>query len=288
MDASQKRKRKLPNPGIFDPNYSNDPQYGNVSTLKDGLKRIHFFNVSQPGKTRNYERFQIIFPECEVPTIDHRNIDKVTKIKVPVIKNFVVDFVEPNGTRDQIYIGLFECDVFENEFDRWEKDQPDGEDPIENRYIEALFILNKPIAYKAHESEGGMVSNIPERGYICLQNYANIFVGFRNFKGATAYSFNCYVDYEVCDMRYQDAIVWKADFERMISKDLKYRVNADKDGACVISRGELQKDVSADPSKFPTFKNNSKLFKVTERKLTAAGLRGDDFVVTEAAKYLKM
>lgn len=286
MAEPQKKKRKLPNPGIFDPNYSNDPQYGNVSTLKDGLKRIHFHNISIPGVTRQYERFQIIFPECEVPTIDSSNIDKVTKIKVPIIKDFVVDFVEPNGSKDQIYVGLFECDVFEDEFERWEKNQPDGEDDIKSRFMEALFILNRPVAYKAHESEQGMVSNIPERGYILTQNYANIFVGFRNFKSSTAYSFNCYIDYTVCDMKYQDAIVWKADFERLISKQLRYRVAADNNGVSIISRGEMQKDVNTDPTNFQPFENNSKLFKVAERKLTAAGLRGDDFVVTEAAKYL--
>lgn len=281
------KKRKLPVTGIFDPNYSNDPQYGNVSTLKDGLKRVHFHNVSIPGVTRQFERYQIIFPECEVPKIDSSKIDKVTKIKVPLIKNFVVDFVEPNGNKDQIYIGLFETDTFKDEFPRWERDQPVGEDDIKFRFMEALFILNKPIAYKAHESDMGMVSNIPERGYICLQNYANLFIGFRNFKATTAYSFNCYIDYEVCDIRYQDAIVWKADFESMISRDLKYRINADSSGVSIISRGQMEKEVTTDPTKFKPILNSSKTFKVAERDLTAAGLRGDEFVVTEAAKYLK-
>lgn len=285
MGEPTAKKRKLPVTGIFDPNYSNDPQYGNVSTLKDGLKRVHFHCVSIPGVTKNYERFQIIFPECEVPSIDTSKIDRVTKIKVPLIKDFVVDFVEPNGNKDQLYIGLFETDKFSDEFPRWERDQPEGEDEIKTRFIEALFILNSPIAYKAVPSDMGMVSNIPQRGYICLQNYANIFIGFRNFKASTAYSFNCYIDYEVCDIRYEDAVVWKADFERMISAQLKYRINADGNGVSIISRGELEKEVSTDPTKFKPIVNSSKTFKVTERSLTAAGLRGDAFVLAEAAKY---
>lgn len=292
LSKSRSRKRKLPNPGIFDPNYSNDPQYGNVATLKDGVKRIHFHHISKPEAKQRYSRFQIIIPECEVPTIDSSKIDKVTKIKVPVIKDFVVDNVEPNNLTapyvTALYIGLFEADQLETKFPTWNAADPETEEDTINAglFIEPLFILNKPIAYKAFESDLGQVSNIPERGYICLQNYVNIFVGFRGVLLNKQFSFNCYIDYEVCEMRYEDALVWKANFESMISEKLKYRVDATDMGVTLISRGELQLDKAEDPSKFPTPAGTFKRFRVADRDLASAGLKGEHFTALELSKLL--
>lgn len=292
LAESQKRKRKLKTPGIFDPNYSNNPQYGNVATLEDGVKRIHFHHISKPGKATKYRRFQIIIPECQVPTIDSSQIDKVTKIRVPVVKDFVVDNVEPNNIASPyvsaLYIGLFEADQLETEFPSWSAtDAEDKEYKIDSTmFIEPLFILNKPIAYRSFESDLGQVSNIPERGYVCLQNYLNIFVGFKNFQKANRYSFNCYIDYKVCDIRYEDALVWRANFESMISENLKYRVKADTIGVTVISRGDLQVDEADDPSQFPTPAGTFKRFKVAERDNASAGLRGEQFTALELSKIL--
>lgn len=292
ISQSRQRKRKLPNPGIFDPNYSNDPQFGNVATLKDGLKRIHFHHVSKPGAKQAYKRFQIIIPECEVPTIDSTRIDKVTKIKVPVIKDFIVDNVEPNNLNapyvTALYIGLFEADQLEATFPTWKASDPETEEDTINPslFIEPLFILNKPIAYKAFESDLGQVSNIPERGYVCMQNYVNIFVGFKGLTLQNRYSFNCYIDYEVCEMKYEDALVWKADFEAMISEKLKYRIKSNDLGVTIISRGDLQLDEATDPSKFPTPAGTFKRFRVPDRDLASAGLRGTHYTALELSKLL--
>lgn len=292
LSEARRKKRKLPNPGIFDPNYSNDPQYGNVATLKDGVKRIHFHYINKPQQKAKYHRFQIIIPECEVPTIDSKQIDRVDTIRVPVIKDFVVDNVEPNNLVapyvSALYVGLFEADqlntcwpVFDPEADETEKDCIKPSD-----FIEPLFILNKPIAYKAFESDLGQVSNIPERGYVCLQNYVNVFVGFKNMLLPNRFSLNCYIDYEVCDIKYEDALVWRADFEQMISEQLKYRIQADEDGVILISRGALQHNTADDPSKFLVPVGTFKRFKIAERDLAGAALRGNAFTALELSKLL--
>lgn len=289
---STSKKRKLPSVGIFDPNYSEDPQYGNVSTLQDGRKRIHFHFFAEPPGADRYHRFLITLPECNVPKISSSHIDSVEDIYVPVIKNFHVNYVEPNNLEKKavsaIYVGLFEAD----NLDLGPFPKPDGSpgdtalDP--HKDIEGIFLLNKPISYHAYESDDtSEVSNIPEKGYICLQNFLCLYVGHKHLNKSNPHSFNAYIDYNICKMKYKDALVWKADFEKMISPDLKYRVSTSKDETYIISRGGLQFDENADPSKFKPVVNDSKLYKVSERDTYDATLSAQEMVWSLAInKYL--
>lgn len=284
-------KRKLPKVGIFDPNLSQDPQFGNVSTLSDKYKRVHFHTEFQPTSQDTYYRHQIILPECKVPKISATEIDKVTKITLPIIKNFSVQMIEggklEKNTNAAAFIGLFETDILSlGPFQ--EVDGSTGTEKLdEATNQEAIFILNKPISYLGFENEDSTcVSNLASRGYIILQNYVNLFVALKNVKLNEQLSFSVYIDYEVCDTTYQQALIWQADFEKFIDHKLKYRVHFDDEkNVTIISRGELQSLNAADPSAFaPVVKNTSNVFKVATRDVEMAALPTKEAVWAETMK----
>lgn len=285
-------KRKLPKVGIFDPNFSQDPQYGNLSTLKDGLKRIHFHGDMQPTSNDGWYRHQIVIPECGVPTISESKINEVSKITVPMIKSFAVQFVHGGKLEKQsnasLFLGLFENDALSiGPFQ--EIDGSDGTLKLDaENNLEAIGILNKPIAYQMHENEDcTSVSNLAERGYIILQNYVNLFIGVKNMKLDENITFNVYIDYKVCDTTYQEALIWQADFEKLIDHKLKYRVHIDDitKNVSIISRGELESKYNDDPSKFPdVVRNTSKLFKVSKRSMERAAVPNKELVWAETMK----
>lgn len=285
-------KRKLPKVGIFDPNLSQDPQYGNVSTLQDGLKRIHFHTDMEPDSSDGWYRHQIILPECGVPTISDSRIDEVTKITVPIIKRFEVQFVEggklEKSSNAFASIGLFEADTL-NIGPFQELDGSDGTLKLDTeKDQEAILIMNKPIAYECIENEDKtIVSNLAQRGYIMLQNYVNLFVGVRNVKLNEKLAFNVYIDYEVCDTTYQEALIWQADFEKFIDHRLKYRVHIDEitKNVTIISRGEMETKFETDPSDFPkVVRNTSKLFKVATRSVERAAVPNKELIWAETMK----
>lgn len=283
-------KRKLPNVGIFDPNFSQDPQYGNVSTLKDGYKRIHFHTTTEPDGQDGYYRHQIIIPECTIPTISGKHIDNVTNIKVPIIKGFSVQFLEGGKLEKQsnaiMAVGLFESD----QLSLGPFQDPDGKPGTEKLdpelHKEAIFILNKPIAYSMFENDDiTNVSNMSARGYVILQNYVNMFIGVKNVKLTETLGVNVYIDYVVCETTYPEALVWKADFEKLIDHKLKYRCAIDDlKNVRIISRGELDSRFGDDPSKFPEVKNNTKLFKVATRTLADAAVPTKEVAWAKAMK----
>lgn len=285
-------KRKLPRVGIFDPNLSQDPQYGNVSTLKDGLKRIHFHADMEPESQDMWYRHQIVIPECGIPSISDSKIEEVSKITVPIIKNFSVQFVEGGKLEKQtnafFSLGIFESDTLSlGPFQ--ELDGSEGTSKLDpSKHLEAIMILNKPIAYECHENEDKtFVSNMADRGYIMLQNYVNLFLGLRNMKLNEKIAFNVYIDYEVCDTTYQEALIWKADFEKFIDHKLKYRVHVDDvvKNVSIISRGELESKYNDDPSQFPVVvRNTTKLFKVATRAVERAAVPTKELVWAEAMK----
>lgn len=289
------KKRKLPTVGIFDPNYSQDPQYGNVSTLENGLKRIHlhYQGESISGDTTVYVRFILRFPECQIPRIDYRNIDSVENIQVPVIKNFEFNVSSPNtaqhaDTAASFWGGLFEKSTFSGKFPTF--DNPGVNTPTKDAVnfdnVEAFFILNEPIAYHGLiRGRDTFVSNMSERGYILLQNFVVLMVAFKNFDASDYYAFNAYVDYDICDMKYKDALVWKADFEQFISGKLKYRINVVEDKICCISRGTTQWQGALDPTTFPEVKTmNSEYYRVAVRDVETAGLSNKEFAWSKAVK----
>lgn len=292
-------KRKLPKVGIFDPNLSQDPQFGNVSTLADGLKRIHFHITAKPSKADDYLRFSIIIPECFIPTISSTHIDNVEKISLPIVKGFHVQMMETTSFDEKvdgnIYIGLFECDKFDlGPFPKLNGDAGTATVPFSN-IIEPLFILNKPAAYFHFKANGEskMVSNLAERGYIFLQNYFNLFVGMKNaIIGADTpkkISFNVYIDYKTCDTTYKEALIWKSDFESLIQNRLKYRAQIAPDNNTVVlcSRGLTYASDNKDPSKFNELVNDLKVFKVPERPKEEAALDEKQLIWSRAVqKYL--
>lgn len=287
------KKRKLPSVGIFDPNYSQDPQYGNVSTLENGLKRIHLHYEGQSiaGDSTVYVRFIIRFPECEVPRIDYRKVDSVENIKIPVIKNFDMNFSSPNLAQDpgsvaSFWGGLFENDEFSGKFPLF--DNPGVEaatkDQLNFDNAEAFFILNHPIAY--HGLDRGRdcrVSNMNQRGYILLQNFVVMLIAFKGFD-TNNYAYNAYIDYDTCDMKYRDALIWKADYEQFITDRLKYRINVVDDKICCISRGTTQWRGALDPTTFPAVKTDSDLYRVATRDVETAGLSDEEFAWSRAVK----
>lgn len=284
-------KRKLPKVGIFDPNLSQDPQYGNVSTLPDNLKRVHFHTEFQPSSQDTYYRHQIILPECSVPKISSTEIDKVTKITLPIIKSFHVQMIE-GGKLDKVsnaaaYIGLFEKDSLSLGPFQDLDGSPGTEKLEENTNQEAVFILNKPISYFSYENEDtACVSNFAARGYIILQNYVNLFVALKNVKLNEQISFSAYIDYEVCETTYQEALIWQADFEKFIEHRLKYRVHFDDEkNVTIISRGELSTLNETDPSTFPpVIKNSSTHFKVATRDVEMAAIPTKEAVWAQTMK----
>lgn len=285
-------KRKLPKVGIFDPNLSQDPQYGNVSTLPDNHKRVHFHTTFIPKAQDTYYRHQIIIPECEIPKIHSKEIDKVSKINLPVIKNVSVQMIEfgqpAKDDKDSVaWIGLFESDTL-SKGPFQEMDGSTGTQILNgSTNQEAIFILNKPISYVGFRNEDSIsVSNLAARGYIVLQNYVNLFVALQNVTLNEELSFNCYIDYEVCETTYQEALIWKADFEKFIDHKLKYRVHFDADkNITILSRGELQTLNTADPSTLPpVVKNTSNLFKVATRDVEMAALTTREAVWAETMK----
>lgn len=260
------RKRKLPAVGIYDPNYSEDPQFGNVSTLKDGWKRMHLHMDGPPQKATNYIRFQCIVPECTIPTLSRDEIKTISEIEVVVIKNFVLDMQTNTSDKDNIIIGI--CDV-----DNFSKDSLPPFDPEEtttaipiNR-LEALFIANRAVCYEYHGpyKTWSHVSNFSERGYVMLQNYFNIFLMHTGASTSNDISFNCYIDYEICKMKYKDAIAWRADFEKLINPNLRYRAGRHNGSVVMFSRGDLNAESVDDPTTFDPIVNNSKVYKVSER-----------------------
>lgn len=287
-------KRKLPKVGIFDPNLSQDPQYGNVSTLQDGYKRVHFHMTARPGKLDDFLRFQIVLPECNVPRISSDTISNVEQITVPVIKKFHVEWVEPNNlenkTQAAMYIGLFEDD----QLSIGPFTQLDGSPGVTKidptKTIEPIFILNKPIAYSSLESDDHIeTSNMAQRGYVCLQNYVNLWLGYKNLKATNFFSCNVYIDYTTCETTYKEALIWRSDFEKYITGKLKYRVqiSPDQNNVLVVSRGEVQAKEGTDPSNsttFPSVVNTSKLFKVPERPTEEASLSTKELVWAKAVK----
>lgn len=284
-------KRKLPKVGIFDPNLSQDPQFGNVSTLPDGTKRIHFHMTMQPTKADNYLRYTIIIPECNIPTISASEISKVENITLPIIKGFKAELGEPNALENKsqsaIIVGLFECDKFD-----------DGPYPTLNGgtgtrkipskdVLEPLFILNKPIAYTHFETDDHQdVSNLAQRGYIMLQNYVNVFVGMQNLNKTQHFTLNLYIDYTSCDTTYREALIWKADFEQLIQSRLKYRADVSADSQTIIlcSRGKTQSAESTDPTTFSPIVNTSEIYKVPERPLEEASLSQKELIWAKTIK----
>lgn len=272
MSCSATKKRKLPRPGIYDPNYSSDPQYGNVSTLPDGQKRVHTYFRDKPQKD-DYYRVSIFIPDCSIPNISTTKIEEVTEIEVPIIKNFGVELIEGNNIENKINahlaVGLFEKDVLSlGPFPSFGSLPPATLDKHEH---EAVFIMNEPIAYAVFEhDEKHCFSNIPERGYTCLQNYLNLFISVHDVKPTEHVSLHVFVDYVWCKMKYQDALIWKADFEKNIQKELKYRLISSTDKTLIVSRGEIRVDESTDPSKFPEIVKTDKIYKVAERSLAGA------------------
>lgn len=286
------KKRKNPSVGIFDPNYSQDPQYGNVSTLKPGLKRIHLlFEGDIPSGF--WIRWMIRFPECDVPRIDSRNIDRVDEIVVPVIKEF--DFVLSQTSKacdatnkGVILGGLFETSKLSRTFPTFENAGAAGEKDVRLNRGETIFALNNPIAYNlVTRGRETKVSNMSERGYVLLQNYVFIFVHCEYMGSANDIEgFNAYIDYELCTMKYKDALVWKADFEKFISPNLKYRVSNSATTSTAISRGDCQYSGSGDPADFPdpVSSTSSTLYRVAERDVEKAGLSDEEFAWTQAVK----
>lgn len=285
------KKRKLPHVGMFDPNLSQDPQYGDVSTLPDGLKRIHFHTSFQPEGQDGWYRHQIVIPECEVPKLSSKNIDEITKIRVPVIKSFRVQFIEggklEKETNATLFVGLFESDSLSlGPFQEMDGSTGTKKLSAENNH-EAIMIMNKPIAYCAWENDDTTsVSNLAERGYIILQNYVNMFVSLKSAKLNQNLSFNVYFDYVVCDTTYQEALIWQADFEKFITHKLKYRVSIDDfDNVKILSRGDLESKWGDDPSKFdPVVRNTEKLFKVSKRSVENAAVTTREAVWAETMK----
>lgn len=284
-------KRKLPKVGIFDPNLSQDPQYGNVSTLPDNLKRVHFHTEFTPLSQDTFYRHQIVLPECGVPKISSTEIDKVTKISVPIIKNFTVQMIEggkfEKETNASAFIGLFEADALSLGPFQDIDGSPGTEKLEETTNHEAIFILNKPISYYAFENaDQTTVSNFAGRGYIILQNYVNLMVGLKNVKLNEQLSFSVYIDYEVCETTYQEALIWQADFEKFIDHRLKYRVHFDDEkNVTIISRGDLQTLNEDDPSSFPpVVKNTSTHFKVATREVEMAAVPTKEAVWAQTMK----
>lgn len=285
-------KRKLPNVGIFDPNLSQDPQYGNVSTLPDGLKRIHFHLTAKPDNSDDYLRFTILVPECSIPTISADHIDSVEKISIPIVKNFKVQMMEPASfdekSQGNVYIGLFECD----KFDLGPYPQLDGSPGTQKvphgDVVEPLFILNKPAGYFHYSTQDQVneVCNLAERGFIFLQNYFNLFVGIKNADIKKTFSFNCYIDYKICDTTYREALIWKSDFESLIQNRLKYRAQVSPDRRTVVlcSRGLTYANNNNDPSQFPVLTNNEQIFKVPERPKDEAAMTPKQLVWTKAVQ----
>lgn len=272
---SKKPKRTLPQTGIYDPNYSQDPQYGNVSTLPDGTKRVHTY-FRDKVKPDDYYRIQILFPECTPPLIDSSRIGEIDEINVPIIKNFSVEITEESNLWDSflanVIIGISEKDTLSlGPFPAIKEFAPDQTLPQSNP--EAIMILNNPIAYFTYaHSEKHAVSNIPnpKRGWICLQNYVNLFIATRDTDQTKFLSFNAYVDYDWCKMKYKDALIWRADFEKNLNYNLKYRLYHSGDQTLILSRGDVAIHESNDPSKFPPFVNNKQVYKIPERSLAAA------------------
>lgn len=260
------RKRKLPTVGIYDPNYSNDPQYGNVSTLKTGLKRIHVHYSGKPHNATNYTRFQCIIPECIVPTIDHSQINPIKDIDVPVIKNFEFT-LECTTHSGFIVAGLCDVDKFTREdmpnLDRLSQEKAS----IDVAHLEALFIANRPIVYHCITPyASSVVSNMNERGYIVLQNYINFFAFWEGLDTTLDLCFNAYIDYTICRMKYTDALTWRSDFESMINPLLRYRVGKHNNATVLCSRGELEGESVDDPMTFADILNSDRVYKVHTRK----------------------
>lgn len=284
-------KRKLPKVGIFDPNLSQDPQYGNVSTLPDNLKRVHFHTEFEPTSQDTYYRHQIILPECKVPKISSTEIDKITKITLPIIKNFSVQMIEggklEKDSNAAAFVGIFEADKLSLGPFQDLDGSPGTEKLDESTNQEAIFILNKPISYLGFENEDSTcVSNLASRGYVILQNYVNLFIALKNVKLNEQLSLSVYIDYDVCDTTYQEALIWQADFEKFIDHRLKYRVHFDDEkNVTIISRGDLQSLNSADPSTFaPVIKNSSTIFKVATRDVEMAAIPTAEAVWAQTMK----
>lgn len=283
-------KRKLPKVGIFDPNLSQDPQFGNVHDLPDSWKRIHFHfsgDIEQFVDKKQYERFQIVFPECNVPKISTKHIDSVERISVPVIKNFSVQFTEGSGLHK--LVGLFEADSLNTGPFQQINGQSGTRTIPFDRYQEALFVLNKPISYYIYDGESksfNKISNLAQRGYVCLQNYLNLFFVVADIidRSAGQVAFNAYIDYEVCDTTYKEALIWQADFEKFITHKLKYGVDISDNSLVVLGRGTMQRSSSDDPSKFAPYVKTSELFKVQTRDVETAAIGTKEAVWAETMK----
>lgn len=284
------KKRKNPSVGIFDPNYSQDPQFGNVSTLKPGLKRVHLmFEGDLP--TGMWLRWMIRFPECDVPRIDSRNIDKVDEIVIPIIKDFTFVLSQSSkandpGNKGAIMGGIFENSKLSRTFPQFNNYDLPNEKDVRLFLGETIFALNSPIAYSiVNRGKLTQVSNMSERGYVLLQNYVFVHVHAESMGSASdTECFSAYVDYELCTMKYKDALVWKADFEKFISPNLKYRVFNDASSTTAISRGDCEYRGVGDPAGFPDPVNSSLLYRVATRDVEKAGLSDEEFAWTQAVK----
>lgn len=284
------KKRKNPSVGIFDPNYSQDPQYGNVSTLKPGLKRIHLL-FEGDLVSGFWLRWMIRFPECDVPRIDTRNIDKVDEITVPVIKEFTFTLPQSSRANDPTNKGVIIGGIFENSklsrtFPQFDNYGLANEKEVRLYRGETIFALNNPIAFSVfNRGKATHSSNMSERGYVLLQNYVFVHVHAEGMgTGSDTESFNAYIDYELCTMKYKDALVWKADFEKFISSNLKYRVFNDASSTTAISRGECEYRGMGDPAGFPDPVTSSTLYRVAVRDVEKAGLSDEEFAWTRAVK----
>lgn len=291
--TSKKAKRTLAEPGIYDPNYSQDPQYGNVSTLPDGVKRVHTFFRDKPDAD-DYYRLQIIFPECPAPRIDSSKLSEVEEMDVPIIKNVQVVFSEESNldksVKANILVGIFEKDQLSlGPFPPIIEGAQDQTLDLHNH--EAVFLLNDPIVYYFFDGDRVICSNNipnPKRGWICLQNYVNLFVSVHGVQTDKYLSFNVYLDYTWCKMKYKDALIWKADFEKNIQFNKKYRLYHSADRTLIISRGNTGgMHEGSDPSKFPPFVNNKDVYKIPERSLAGAISPREVLWGETLKKYLK-
>lgn len=247
-----KRKRGKLNPGVFDPNYSQDPQYGNVSTLEGGDKRIHFHfkGIKKSDQDNKWRRFEITIPDCDIPKQDLRTLDSV---RLPVIKEITfqpMDYLSEKDSR--VLTGVFEQKYLKyKNFEPWQLVGDYETTPVNldtTKDTQEIFLLNKPIAIcSQYANKYSIQNNIRDRHWLLLQNTLNIFLEYSNPAKSKDFTFSIsvYIDYGFETVCVRDALVWRADFEQYTSNFLKYRVkknntlNPMNEDCILISRGHM-------------------------------------------------
>ena len=259
------KKRKT---GVYSPNLTNDPIFGDTSTLPEGLKRIHFHTDFVNTAYNQWIRFQLQFPECEVPKMSPQSMEFVDTFDVPKIMNvtFQIGMVHPktkNTAADcDFLIGCFERDQLSRDVDKLRSLKTENVKLDKQTQIESIFIVNEPIVYERYSTDHSFspwqftlrVSNIPAKGFILLQNYLNLVVAFENIDRDLSMSFNVYVDYHICKTDYESAKIWASDYESLIGDAFKYRGVVDSKSSFLTSRGNVSVDTNADPEKFDEVK----------------------------------